>query len=73
MASLRLQEGNLFIHATNPVFAALPFDRVTLRDPAFEFALHKLGRHVGDEPPLKYVSEQFENTGRSSHRFLPFS
>jgi len=71
MAGFRLQEGNLFIHSANPVFAVSPFPIVALPNPALEFALQKFERHVrdrDDEGPLKEVFEQFELTAS-----LPFS
>jgi hypothetical protein len=73
MAGFRLQEGNLFIHSTNPVFAVSPFPIVALPNPALEFALQKFERHIRDERSLKEVFEQFEYISHSSHRFsIPF-
>jgi hypothetical protein len=46
---------------------------VALPDPALEFALQKLGRHVRDEWPREYFFEPFEYIGRFSHSFSSFS
>ena len=56
MAGFRLQEGNLFIHSANPVFAVSPFPIVALPNPALEFALQKFERHVRDEGPLNLTA-----------------
>jgi len=69
MAGFRLQEGNLFIHSANPVFAVSPFPIVALPNPALEFALQKFARHVHDEGAFQYVLEPFEYICHSSHGF----
>ncbi|MGA7656807.1 MAG: hypothetical protein WCA96_08530 [Methylocella sp.] len=68
-AGFRLQEGNLFIHSANPVFAISPFPIVALPNSAAVFALQKFERHIRDERSLKEVFEPFEYICHSSHGF----
>jgi hypothetical protein len=69
MVRIRLRDGDLFIHTTNPIFAGFPSVIGAMGYPALVFALHKLGRNCIDDVPLPDVFQPFECIRHTSHGF----